>query len=1772
MKIKTTTFLMFLFLICGWFIFDCTVSAVEGEPPTIESEEMLPELDLQISIGTDCYYDEKQEIYWFGSPSVVVSAAIENWEEFKSPYVMRISTDEEFWNTVEIMPEDNIGKVPVEFENAGTTVNYYLKIVDAEGTESTVQKLQLGYDDCGPEITEVQLTQLNGDEWINAEEFSGESKVSFSIKATDGQSGIGRIEYSYDGGENYIEAVYSERNETYKFTAKEAIPDGTGYQWKVRVFDNVNHSSNEAELEGGKIDTNTPETKAYIRFFSDTVGANDLSHGSILDGKWSGNIFEITQKIWHKIWGKKEIKFEVYVRDVTSGIETITISYNGENIPEQNVKRQDDLKVFQEGESSASETEDLSTGYTVFEGTITCDKDAELMVGDFGIERIVDRAGNELKQKLLLNNAENEQLIFLDTVEPVLKIQVDKEEAIKVPQKEEKVFYNEAKKLKFIIEEKFFAQEKIPVYPKVEIRNSSDETVLWTSKAWKHLKDDLWQLEISLNEAAEETGYRIIMEAYEDPSGNLMTGTEGINGVLEDGMFESGIFVIDKTVPILKSYSISTPTDCRIDGCSVYENLTKDDVEVTFIIDDHPEYYAPENLFVKIYKTGSTEPVQIINGTEFGNQDYYKLSVEGRNHVYEFQYDGEENTQGEYYITIEYKDRAGNCMESQDLKECKEGCYVSETFIIDHGNPMFDVKYEILPVNIVQNGNSHSGMEASNDGIAYYGEDIKVKFIFDEKYIHLNGDHLQHFEFELWELTNTGKCLVSDEEPAVRKMNGENSKYEACYTIAADKINHKTDGNYQFVLRYKDCAGNIMKPKDTQLEKFLEEGEYRSPVLVMDTTAPEVKVQYTSEITQTYQGRNYFNTHTILNIQITDRNIRYGDLTKELKKFTAKDIYGNDLENTIKEKLAEQYNDTQIWRALGQEEAKLFVNIALTTDANYEIPIYFTDLAGNQANIIQTPAGSTHDAGYVEKVTVDTTIPKIQLSYSSGDQANYLEEGYLFAKENMTVTATATDGTSGIQKIKFTIVDETGKEIVKTKSFEPKGENIYSVSIPLKENDFKGSILAEVIDFAKNSNSQKRNHIIESVSKHSETGRAEIVTMTNPGRTVKGVDYYSSDVKFRLLLEDTYSGIGSWKCIGGNTIREKEDYKSEAGTNLYQEPTKKIVHKVDKVFILDAKENNVNQIFVNAGFEDNAGHELVIEKEYHIDTTKPVITVSYDLNNPANGRYYNETRTATVWIRERNFDASDVQFLFTSTDGSKPEISEWSRNGFGDDQYHSCTVIFNQDSDYTFTVKFMDKAGNQAEYGRVDEFTIDKTNPVATVVYDNQECLNEYYFNEARTATIDIVEHNFDPNAIELGIIKDGSATEVPYGLVWSANGDHNTATILFDADAEYTFDIAGADLALNELGDYQADYFIIDQTAPELDFFDIQHMSANNSTVSPGVCCYDRNYDKKGMSVFLTGYHHGAMKITGKYQEEVNGFQLKYDDFAHTQEMDDLYTMKAVAYDLAGNRSDAMIMFSVNRFGSVYTFDKTTEELIGANGKYYTNQEQPLVITETNADTLEFKEITMNLNGKLTTLKEGVDYTVTSSGNENTWKMYRYLLKAENFTKEGMYTLTIYSEDRASNVSDNNAKGKKIAFVVDKTKPSALISGIKDHGQYRASSKEITIDIEDNVKLEKVAVTIDGDKKVYHSEQLHKMNEKVVLNIGSANHWQEIFVEAEDAAGNKENLEKIRVLITANLWVQFFMNKFLFYSCISGSVLVGVILLILHKKLRISLFNSSSP
>lgn len=131
------------------------------------------------------------------------------------------------------------------------------------------------------------------------------------------------------------------------------------------------------------------------------------------------------------------------------------------------------------------------------------------------------------------------------------------------------------------------------------------------------------------------------------------------------------------------------------------------------------------------------------------------------------------------------------------------------------------------------------------------------------------------------------------------------------------------------------------------------------------------------------------------------------------------------------------------------------------------------------------------------------------------------------------------------------------------------------------------------------------------------------------------------------------------------------------------------------------------------GYASNEVHDA-----FTIDTLAPMITVEFDNNDARSGMYFNRPRTATVTVRERNFDPSLMGVSASAKDASgnaadAPGASGWSATG--EEDTWSCTVHFGGELHYGLSVSAADPAGNQAEAYEVPEFVIDMTPPQASI-------------------------------------------------------------------------------------------------------------------------------------------------------------------------------------------------------------------------------------------------------------------------------------------------------------------------------------------------------------------------------------------------------------------------------------------------------------------------
>lgn len=831
-------------------------------------------------------------------------------------------------------------------------------------------------------------------------------------------------------------------------------------------------------------------------------------------------------------------------------------------------------------------------------------------------------------------------------------------------------------------------------------------------------------------------------------------------------------------------------------------------------------------------------------------------------------------------------------------------------------------------------------------------------------------------------------------------------------------------------------------------------------------------------------------------------------------------------------------------------------------DGLYEIRVIAVDNAGNEINV-------------ESKVCKDETAPQIiryEMQAAGAVEADGLpcteeDYGYYF-HEDTKVTIYTTDGTKesdcGVKEIHYYTIDADG-----TKS----GETVVPVDAEGKASfiikaEYKGQIFARAYDYLDNTTENfvaPNGVIIETQEQHAKEEHITYEKQTASYKDNNGKDLYADNVNVDVTVTDTFSGIRSveWFVEAPQDTAANQhgtvevDNAGEFVSGSNAEGWKRT--KADKNLVTELKKtisvsNNSNDIKIKIIMTDRAGNASEKEMEFSIDKTIPVIKLAFDNESPdsENAQMYKDNRIATITVTERNFNPEEIKVNITNEDGTVPGLSNWVTSvntSNPDETVSTATVTFSEDGDYTLEVSGKDKAGNAAETVKAKDFTIDKTKPIITVTYDNENPMNGNYFAAERTATIQIEEHNFSSDRVQIiGTATNGEAA-ITFPTVggWSGNGDIHTATILCGADGLYRFDVKYTDMAGNEAEEYNGEEYYVDMTEPEIEITGVENLSANNGDVIPRITLSDMNYDANGVNIELIGANQGNVTPDGAYTAQGNGQIFTFSNFPKEQAYDDIYTINATLTDMAGNESTETITFSVNRFGSVYVFDNSLKEIEGT----YIQNEIDVKLTEVNVDSLEHDKIrvVVDANGTPRDLTEGTDYTVQETGGNGSWYRYDYTINKELFSNDGRYIVSLYSEDAAGNINENIAAAKEaeINFGVDKTAPVVVPIDLESNTQYPVDVKSATVSVNDNLVLDSVEIYVGEHKCDYEAD-----GENYTFRIPSASEKQDVSVCAVDAAGNRTNYIINGVLVTTNLLVRWYNNKLVFAGSLAGVAVVA--------------------
>lgn len=1000
---------------------------------------------------------------------------------------------------------------------------------------------------------------------------------------------------------------------------------------------------------------------------------------------------------------------------------------------------------------------------------------------------------------------------------------------------------------------------------------------------------------------------------------------------------------------------------------------------------------------------------------------------------------------------------------------------------------------------------------------------------------------------------------VSDEAPAsgadkvILYVNGSTDGIvadvtdgRAVFVIPTDVITEEFCNGYTFSAVAVDRYGNIgeIVPLDSSVIPQMAGNR-----ICVENIAPSIFASKDGTPGKTANGQQWHLSDVKWNVQITDEQSGIAMVSVKLNGQTiSKDLDGKDIS-------ADYRSGSEAVSVLNFVFSSSQVTI--TDENSVTIEITAKDNAGNESFV------------YTDKIYKDTTNPVIKgfrFQPLGGTETGLIgpgtvisDSGFFFGKDTVVrISAEDPNNGSGIMSISYYLKNADGTETsVQTVAADSNGDVFIKLPTP-----FRGEIYAKAIDQLSNASeyASVKGIIIETPESHNTETH---ITLTKPQATgvqSNGTELYNANVELNLRIADHYSGI---KAVEWSVTAPYDQARNQAGTLTVSDngalngdggwtvvsTDGKMVTELTKAIVVS---NDSNDITVRIRMRDAAGNVSERQMTFGIDKTVPTVEYSFDNTTPDSdySNIYNQSRTMTIVVTERNFVPGDFTFSARNTDGSAPAIGRWTEETDPNDPnktIHTTTVSFFSDGNYSIGLSYSDRAGNRAGIAAVPSFIIDRTRPIINVSFDNNDAKNGNYYNTERTATVTVVERNFDVSRVQL----DGNAQKTG---IWTANGDQHSITLTFSKDGSYSFTVSASDRAGNTTEAYTSETFIIDTTAPELTLEGFDR--ANGGEVAPIITCMDDNFDPAGVNINLTRISNKEVHVryttSEIVDEERTGMRWTYANIDPEQENDDLYTFRISATDKAGNACETIIKsFSVNRYGSTYDLN-SIENL---NGKYSSVTED-LVIYEYNVDEIDTDEVTVELlrNNEHHNLVRGKDYAVeTVIEKDQEFNKYKYVIRKEVFAQDGEYSIQIVSQDKAGNVNQNTEKGaeSRIAFCIDKIEPDIIVIEPVSGGSYAQPSLTATVLIRDNYKLDKVHFILDGVEL-----QANVSGDTFTIEIPESDSKQTLEIYATDAAGNVARTEIKDILVTSSMFIRFIHN--------TAALVTTIILLLLLLALAV--------
>ena len=303
-----------------------------------------------------------------------------------------------------------------------------------------------------------------------------------------------------------------------------------------------------------------------------------------------------------------------------------------------------------------------------------------------------------------------------------------------------------------------------------------------------------------------------------------------------------------------------------------------------------------------------------------------------------------------------------------------------------------------------------------------------------------------------------------------------------------------------------------------------------------------------------------------------------------------------------------------------------------------------------------------------------------------------------------------------------------------------------------------------------------------------------------------------------------------------------------------------------------------------------------------------------------------------------------------------------------------------------------------------------------------------------------------------------------------------------------------------------------IDSTGPVIDVNGVADGSVLSAAPLISIVCRDTLYKAGSLRAVVTGPDGREAASGGLVSEDAQSASFVFSPFENSRESDGQYSLTVTAEDLAGNAAERTMIFTLDRYGSLYRIGGDTAREMET---YIHQQAFPVILVEENPAEITSRRVLLQTEDGQTELVPGRDYTVTVV-QEGGKTRYQYRISPSVFSGDGVYKVMVLSVDSAGNTADSSSQNAVVSFAIDTTGPECLISGIESGGRYQADSLTAAVEVRDNIALSSAAVYVNGQKiQEYQAQEISSLGGVLKVTLTSSSGWQRLQIRAVDQAGN---------------------------------------------------------